>query len=257
MKKTIILTFLLLILSLFSDLFMWKDMSNVGSLMSHSFAEKGISNLSKGDSIRYVAMELNNSHKPTKIEYVEERILYKQVIGTVYHAVSSQTDDSPLLTADNSLIDTSRVNELRWVALSRDLLKRRYTDPSGKKHVWTGKIKLGDTIWVDYDKNMLWKLSKGDAKKYEKMKAKYELVKGYWIVHDVMGSQYTKRTRNGKYILDENGNKQVVKINNAIDFLQHPSGMMEVWNRGIIISKRKINYITVDATEQLAVLNSK
>jgi len=241
-------------------------MSNLGGLMSHSYAEKSIINLSKVDSIKYVAMESNHSHKPAKIEYVEEQILYKQVIGTVYHAVSNQTDDSPLLTADNSLIDTTRVNELRWVALSRDLLKRRYTDPSGKKHVWSGKIKLGDTIWVDYDKNMLWKLSHANLKpndsisikkclmKYEKMKAKYEMVKGYWIVHDVMGSQYTKRTRNGKYILDENGNKQVVKINNAIDFLQHPTGMMEVWNRGIIISKRKINYITVDASQQLATL---
>ncbi len=254
MKKTIILTFLLLILSLVSDLFVLKNMSNLGGLMSHSFAEKSISNLSKNDSIKYVAMESNNLHKQINVEYVEEKILYKQVIGTVYHAVKGQTDDSPLLTADNSLIDTTRVNELRWVALSRDLLKRRYTDPSGKKHVWSGKIKLGDTIWVDYDKNMLWKLSKGNVKKYEKMKAKYELVKGYWIVHDVMGSQYTKRTRNGKYILDENGKKQVVKINNAIDFLQHPSGMMEVWNRGIIISKRKINYITVDASQQLATL---
>ena len=38
---------------------------------------------------------------------------------TVYHAVSSQTDDTPLITANGSIIDT--VNVPRWVAVSKDL----------------------------------------------------------------------------------------------------------------------------------------
>jgi hypothetical protein len=77
------------------------------------------------------------------------------------------------------------------------------------------------------------------------MKQKYEQIKGYWIVHDVMGTEYTLKNKRGEYILDENGKKQVIQIKNAIDFLQHRElGMMDVWDRNIIIAKRKVKYIT-------------
>ncbi len=213
-----------------------------------------MNDLLKTDSTKIVKNEIfDDSKNVTKIEIVESRILYRNVKGTVYHAVESQTDDTPFITADMSIIDTSNVNQLRWVALSRDLLKRKYTDRHGKKQVWNGKIKLGDTIWVDYDKKFLWKASGGNQSKYESLKLKYEQVKGYWIVHDVMGTKYTLKNRNGEYILDKDGNKQVIKIENAIDFLQdQKEGMMDVWNRGIIISKRKIKYVTLDSATQLA-----
>lgn len=251
MKKTIILTFLLLMFSLLSDLVMSNTHLKTGTLMNHSFAEN---RLLKTDTIKIVKNKIKtNSTNVTHIELVENRVLYRNVKGTVYHAVESQTDDTPFITADMSVIDTTKVNELRWVALSRDLLKRKYTDRHGKKQTWNGKIKLGDTIWVDYDKKFLWKASGGNQSKYEKLKLKYEQVKGYWIVHDVMGLKYTLKNRRGEYILDEKGNKQVIQIKNAIDFLQDQNkGMMDVWNNGIIISKRKTKYITLDSATQLA-----
>lgn len=43
---------------------------------------------------------------------------------TVYHPVKSQTDDTPLITADGSRIDLQKLKrrEIRWCAISRDLL---------------------------------------------------------------------------------------------------------------------------------------
>lgn len=253
MKKTIILTGLLLFCSLLTNLF--DTTLENGTLMSNSYsapikyeAIEPKKELLDSDLLKQISL----SNEVTYVEHEIYDVLYKQVKGTVYHAVKSQTDDTPFITADNSFIDTARVNDLRWVALSRDLLNRKYTDKHGNKHVWKGKIKLGDTIWVDYDKNELWKATHAKSKpdsvtqarcnaRYERMMQKYEQIKGYWIVHDVMGTQYTKRNRKGEYILDENGNKQIVKIHNAIDFLQHPElGMLDVWDRNIIIAKRRV-----------------
>ena len=259
MKKTIILTGLLLFCSFCAELFVAPTAN--GTLIQKSYSASitiptGINSkkeLFDSDLLKQISL----SGEVTYVKHEIYDVLYTQVKGTVYHAVKSQTDNTPFVTADNSFIDTARVNDLRWVALSRDLLNRKYTDRRGKKHVWSGRIKLGDTIWVDYDKKQLWKTTHANSKpdsvtqakcdvRYQKMKQKYEQVKGYWIVHDVMGKQYTKRNRKGEYILDEKGNKQIVKIENAIDFLQHPElGMLDVWNRNIIIAKRRVEIITL------------
>lgn len=262
MKKTIILTVLLLICSLIADVLVASNAQGTMLQKSYSASLKQdstkLNGIPKQDLFdAELLKQISLIDEVTTVERVEEQILYKKVKGTVYHAVEAQCDKTPLITADNSVIDTSKVNELRWVALSRDLINRKYTDKHGKKHVWKGKIKLGDTIWVDYDKKELWKLThenynpkdttlvKRQDRKYEKLKAKYELVKGYWIVHDVMGIKYIRRDRKGNLMLDKNGNTQTVYIHNAVDFLQHPDGMMEVWDRGIIISKRKVTKITL------------
>ena len=258
MKKTIILTGLLLICSLLANLF--DTTPEKGTLLPKSYSAPIKTDSYKPKKELFDSDLLKQISLSGEVTYVEREIydvLYKGVKGTVYHAVKSQTDDTPFLTADNSFIDTARVNELRWVALSRDLLNRKFRDRHGNKYVWSGKIKLGDTIWVDYDKKELWRITHANSKqdivsqakadlRYEKMKKKYEQVKGYWIVHDVMGKQYTKRNRKGEYILDENGNKQIVKITNAIDFLQHPElGMLDVWDRNIIIAKRRVETVTL------------
>ena len=249
------LTFLMLIFALISDALVQSSaeghtLLRVNPVINDVKNKKEIS----------TPISLINNNKTT-IEFIENEILYKHVKGTVYHAVESQCDNTPLQTADMSIIDTAHVNELRWVALSRDLIKRRFTDPHRKKHVWSGKIKLGDTIWIDYDNKNLWKITHQNFKhvnhkhdsiiqarndqKYVKLKNKYEQIKGYWIVHDVMGTQYTLKDREGNYILDKNGKRQVIHITKAIDFLQHPElGMLDVWDRNIIISKRKVKYIT-------------
>ena len=50
---------------------------------------------------------------------------YFEVTATVYNPVVEQCNSNPLLTADCSTIDLEKLisGELRWVALSRDLLK--------------------------------------------------------------------------------------------------------------------------------------
>jgi len=263
MKKTIILTGLLLICSLISDVFV--QSSAKGSVTQRSQAAIALESKPKFDfkpkQELIDSALLKTISLPLDVNYVEKvdiKILYRNVKGTVYHAEESQCDNTPLITADNSLIDTAHVNDLRWVALSRDLLNRKFTDPYGRKHVWAGKIKLGDTIWVDYDNKALWKLTherqnpkdtvavKRNDARYEKLKTKYEQIRGYWIVHDVMGTQYIKRTRDGRLIPDKDGKPQTVYIHTAIDFLQHPElGMMDVWDRHIIIANRKVTKITL------------
>jgi hypothetical protein len=86
-----------------------------------------------------------------------------EVIGTYYNPVSGQCDDSPLITADNSKINLKGLKErdFRWVALSRDLIKR-----------WGGPFDYGDTVYVHHSNSQ---------------------VRGLWIVHDCMNRRFRKR----------------------------------------------------------------
>jgi len=58
---------------------------------------------------------------------------------TMYNAVEGQCDDTPFVTADNSMIDTTNISGLRWVALSRNLLTRFNT---------TAPFNYGDIIYL-------------------------------------------------------------------------------------------------------------
>ncbi len=62
--------------------------------------------------------------------------VYK-VTATAYSAVPGQTDNEPFVTADNSTIPTGYTSNIRWLALSHDLLKR-----------WDGPFAYGDTVRV-------------------------------------------------------------------------------------------------------------
>ncbi len=70
-----------------------------------------------------------------------------KVTATVYHAVSRQTDSTPLITADGSKINP--IKPQRWCAISKDLEKY---------------FSMGDTIVISGTKNM----------------------DGIWIIHDRM-----------------------------------------------------------------------
>ena len=48
-------------------------------------------------------------------------LLYILVNATVYNAVPSQTDSTPLITASNKKIDADNPGKHRWLAVSRDL----------------------------------------------------------------------------------------------------------------------------------------
>lgn len=98
-----------------------------------------------------------------RVVYVSSTPEIHEVIGTYYNPVEGQTDSSPLITADNSKISLTKLyhEEIRWVALSRDLLKR-----------WGGPYDYGDTLRVHHENDK---------------------VRGLWVVHDSMNKRYRKR----------------------------------------------------------------
>lgn len=93
--------------------------------------------------------------KKTK-EYILETL-------TIYHPVESQCDSDPLITASMKKINLEklRTKQLRWMAMSRDLLKR-----------WGGEITYGDTVVV----------ITGDDE-----------VDGKYVVQDTMNRRYKNR----------------------------------------------------------------
>jgi 3D (Asp-Asp-Asp) domain-containing protein len=80
-----------------------------------------------------------------------------QVSASMYHAVPAQTDDTPLVTADNSVINRKKLRQgkLKWLAISRDLQKI---------------YNFGDTV----------EIQTGDAR-----------YRGRWVVRDVMNKRFT------------------------------------------------------------------
>ena len=79
---------------------------------------------------------------------------------TVYNPLTAQCDATPLITASNSFIDTTalRQKDVRWLALSRDLIRR-----------WGGRFCYGDTVVVV---------------------ANDPAIDGVWIVKDTMHKRF-------------------------------------------------------------------
>ena len=107
--------------------------------------------------------------------YIKEDKRYILDALTVYHPEKRQCDRSPLITASNSKIDLSELQNqnIRWMALSRDLLKR-----------WKGEFQYGDTVLV----------TSGDPQ-----------IDGFWVIKDTMNKRYKNR---GDLLFD----KQVRKL---------------------------------------------
>ena len=64
-----------------------------------------------------------------------------KVTVTMYHPVSDQTDDTPNITADGSVIRINNASEYRYIAVSRNMLIRN-----------DGFLNFGDYIWLDAGK---------------------------------------------------------------------------------------------------------
>lgn len=62
-------------------------------------------------------------------------LLHPDVTVTMYNPVPGQTDDTPNIVADGTHFDVEIASELRWIAVSRDLLKR-----------WGGPLNYGDKV---------------------------------------------------------------------------------------------------------------
>jgi hypothetical protein len=113
-----------------------------------------IGSFTKGINYKYV------SKKNVMVDVKKSHILE---ILTIYHPTEAQCDSTPLITASNAKIDVNKLykQELRWIALSRDLLKR-----------WKGDFNYGDTIM----------LTAGDSR-----------IDGLWIIQDNLNKKYKNR----------------------------------------------------------------
>jgi 3D (Asp-Asp-Asp) domain-containing protein len=68
---------------------------------------------------------------------VQSKPTVYNLTGTMYNAVIEQCDADPLITAGMYTINYNNASEHRWIALSRDLLKR-----------WGGKFWYGDVVII-------------------------------------------------------------------------------------------------------------
>lgn len=93
------------------------------------------------------------------IEVCKDTTVSHKLLATKYNAVEAQCDSDPLITADNSKINLKHLNKnnLRWVAVSRDMLKY---------------YPYGTVILIECENNKL---------------------NGYWEVHDTMNKRFNKR----------------------------------------------------------------
>jgi len=57
------------------------------------------------------------------------------VTATMYNAVVGQCDSNPFETASGKIINPNKASEHKWIAMSRNLLKR-----------WKGKFEYGDKV---------------------------------------------------------------------------------------------------------------
>lgn len=99
------------------------------------------------------------------IAKIQERVeqvttVTENVTATMYNAVVGQCDSDPLVTAGMYKINPNKASEHKWVALSRDLLKR-----------WGGEFDYGDTIRIE---------NAGDKS-------------GLYTVVDTMNKRFTKK----------------------------------------------------------------
>ena len=125
-------------------------------------------------SLWFMCMILFVWEAPKPVEWTEEETTYSfvpdenqeegedwnKVTVTVYNPVIEQCDSTPLITADNSEIDLKKLKQgkLKWVAVSRDLLKN-------------GKVKYGGKV---------------------RLKCKDKSLSGVYTVHDTMHPRWKK-----------------------------------------------------------------
>ena len=122
-------------------------------LVSHSVEKKSIID-ELNDDINFLNLKvsladsliksttLNGLILADKLLRYEEKlkdieVITHKIVVTMYHPVPEQTDDTPNITADGTIIKIKRASEYRYVAVSRNMLVRN-----------GGFLRFGDYVWV-------------------------------------------------------------------------------------------------------------
>jgi hypothetical protein len=131
----------------------------------------------KDDKITIPAYKSN--HKKIDISSITTNKKEINVVASVYHPTGKQTDSSPTITANKSVIDTNKLKlkQIRWVALSWNLFKKN-----------GGEFRFNDVIIV---------------------KSKFREINGEWIIKDVLpsrknGIDFLQHPKTGFYGLYKN-----------------------------------------------------
>ena len=116
-----------------------------------------------------VIMSMHLNHSPINIKPYQYISIDR---ATTYYCEASQCDNNPFTTADGSTIDPVKLRnkEIRWCALSRDLIWDEYRQGIHSEG-FRGIYEFGDTIIV-YSKTC-------------------PQINGKWVVHDTMNKRYT------------------------------------------------------------------
>lgn len=91
-----------------------------------------------GNAVMNVSMNNSLDKRLTNLEMkITSPPVTAMVTTTMYNPVVSQCDKDPLVTAANYKINPAKASEQKYVALSRNLLKR-----------WGGKFNYGDKVHI-------------------------------------------------------------------------------------------------------------
>ena len=110
-------------------------------------------------AIKKCGEELNKNIKKCSEELNKNNNNVHNVTVTMYQPVPEQTDSTPNITADGTVIKVDRASEYRYVAVSQNMLVKN-----------GGFLKFGDYVWVDAGKKS-----------------------GVYQVRDVMNRRFTNR----------------------------------------------------------------
>lgn len=96
---------------------------------------------------------------PVKKADMKPTVPSVKVTATMYNAVKGQCDSDPLITAGNYKINPKKASQHKWIAMSRDLLKR-----------WGGEFDYGDMVKISNagHKNGIYKVVDTMNKRFKK-----------------------------------------------------------------------------------------
>jgi hypothetical protein len=120
----------------------------------------------------YIEKYVVNPYSTEYIPYIEP--IYDNVWGAIYNAETRQCDDNPTITGDDSYIDIKNASNLRWIAISQEMLDCGYRQKlvnDSTSTLYKGRLQYGDTVWIQSNN---------------------ENINGWWIVHDTKNKRYTK-----------------------------------------------------------------